>query len=411
MKNSMSVVKYLRGMSLGMAAGVVTLFLGACSKPAPVVEAAAPLPVTVAAVVQQAVPRYLDSIGYATAYNAVSIVAQVDGQVLSVNFTQGSPVKKGDLLVQIDPRPYQAKLDEANGQLANDQAALTVAQTQVERSRSLAATDLVAQQTFDTYIAQVKELQATIESDQGAILGAQVNLDYCTIRSPVDGVAGFYNVNAGNVVFSKNQTVLTTIMQVEPIYLDFTVTSSQLPDVRARFAAASGNLAMKAAYLAASDPWLNATVQFVGNAVDQTTGTVLVRGVYDNADEHFWPGQSIRARLILETLPNALLVPGTAVTLGQSGYYLYVMNADGTVTQRAVKPGEHEGDNIIITSGVTAGEQVVVTGAYMLKSGDKVQVVTPLTGDSPATTVSETTTPDSGNVTPALGNATTAGAN
>jgi len=308
------------------------------------------------------VPRYLDSIGYATAYNAVAVVAQVDGQVLSVNFQQGAPVKKGDLLVQIDPRPYQAKLDEANGQLANDQAALTVAQLQVERSRSLAATDLVAQQTFDTYVAQVKELQAKIESDQGAILAAQVNLEYCTIRSPVDGVAGFYNVNAGNVVFSKNQTVLTTIMQVEPIYLDFTVTSAQLPDVRERFAAANGNLTMKAAYLAATDPWLNATVRFVGNAVDQTTGTVLVRGVYDNADEHFWPGQSIRARLILETLHNALVVPGTAVSLGQSGYYVYVMNVDGTVAQRAVKPGEHEGDNLIITDGLQAGEQVVVTG-------------------------------------------------
>ena len=407
----MSAVKRLKVKALGMVLGGFALFFGGCSKPAPVAEPAAAMPVTVAPVVQEDVPRYLNSIGYASAYNAVAVVAQVDGQVLSVNFTQGAPVKQGDLLFQIDPRPYQAKLDQANGQLANDQAALTVAQSQVERSRSLAATDLVAQQTFDTYVAQVKELQATIESDQGAILAAQVNLDYCTIRSPVDGVAGFYNVNAGNVVFSKNQTVLTTIMQVEPIYLDFTVTSSQLPDVRARFAAASGNLAMKAAYLTASDPWVNATVKFVGNAVDQTTGTVLVRGVYDNTDEHFWPGQSIRARLILETLPNALLVPGTAVTLGQSGYYLYVMNADGTVTQREVKLGEHEGDNLIITSGVTTGEQVVVTGAYMLKSGDKVQVVTPLTGDSPAADVSVTTTPDSGNVTPILGNATTAGAN
>jgi len=268
----------------------------------------------------------------------------------------------------------------------------------------------VAQQTFDTYVAQVKELQAKIESDQGAILAAQVNLEYCTIRSPVDGVVGFYNVNAGNVVLSKNQTVLTTIMQVEPIYLDFTVTSAQLPDVRERFAAANGNLTMKAAYLAATDPWLNATVRFVGNAVDQTTGTVLVRGVYDNADEHFWPGQSIRARLILETLHNALVVPGTAVSLGQSGYYVYVMNVDGTVAQRAVKPGEHEGDNLIITDGLQAGEQVVVTGQYMLKTGDKVKVVTPLSGNISTPGMSETTTPDAGNVTPEVGNTTAGGA-
>jgi multidrug efflux system membrane fusion protein len=406
-KHSMSAVNHLKGMGLGVVAGGLALFYGGCSKPAPVAEASAPMPVTVAPVVEQDVPRYLNSIGYATAFNAVSVLAQVDGQILSVNFQQGSPVKKGDLLFQIDPRPYQAVLDQANGQLANDQAALGVAQLQVQRSQTLAATNLVAQQTFDTYVAQVQELQAKIQSDQGAILAAQVNLEYCTIHSPVDGIAGFYNVNQGNEVFSANQTVLTTIMQVTPIYLDFTVTGAQLPDVQERFNAAGGNLTMKASYLARADPWRAATLKYLGNAVDQTTGTVMARGVYDNTDRHFWPGQAIRTQLILETLQNALLVPTASLSLGQAGYYVYVMGADSTVAQREVTPGEHEGNDTIITSGVQAGEQVVVTGQYMLKAGDKVRVVTPLTGEVGEPAVTETTAPDAANITPAEGNATT----
>jgi multidrug efflux system membrane fusion protein len=223
----------------------------------------------------------------------------------------------------------------------------------------------------------------------------------------VDGIAGFYNVNQGNEVFSANQTVLTTIMQVTPIYLDFTVTGAQLPDVQERYNAAGGNLTMKAAYLNRTDPWREATLKYLGNAVDQTTGTVMARGIYPNTDRHFWPGQAIRTQLILETLQNALLVPTASISLGQSGYYVYVMNpADDTVALRAVTPGEHAGDNTIITSGLQVGEQVVVTGQYMLKPGDTVKVVTPLTGETEAQGVTTTTAPDSANITPADSNTT-----
>jgi multidrug efflux system membrane fusion protein len=272
-------------------------------------------------------------------------------------------------------------LDEANGQLADDQAALQIAQLQVERARPLAASDLVAKQTFDTYTAQVKDIQEKIDSDNGAILAAQVNLDYCTIRSPVDGIAGFYNVNAGNVVFSKNQTVLTTIQRVTPIYLDFTVTGAELPDVQARFTAANGSLPMMAAYLARDDTWRNATLHFISNKVDQITGTVLVRGTYDNTDQHFWPGEAIRTQLILETLKNALLIPTRALALGQDGSYVFVKAADDTVARRIIKTGQREDDNIVVTDGLQAGESVVVTGQFMLKPGDKVKVVTPLSGN------------------------------
>jgi len=390
-------------------ATLAALLLAACSKPPPPAAPAPPIPVTVTPVIQQDVPIYLDSIGYATAYEAVSVQAQVDGQVLKVGFQQGAQVKKGDLLVQIDPRTYQAQLDEANGQLANDQAALSIAQLQVQRSRSLAATDLVAQQTFDTYVAQVQELQAKIQTDQGVVQEAQVNLGYCTIRSPVDGVVGFYNVNQGNVVFTKNQTVLTTIMRVEPIYLDFTVTGAQLPEVRARFLASTGALPMKAAYLNRDDPWCNATLRFLGNAVDQTTGTVMARGVYDNADTHFWPGQAIRVQLILQTLSNALLVPSACVALGQNGEFVYVKNANNTVSSRLVKTGQTEGDNVIIASGLQAGEIVVVTGQMMLKDGASVNVVAPLPGDDvaePATPAPDAASPDAGNATAAPANTT-----
>jgi multidrug efflux system membrane fusion protein len=406
MKNLIQAVKSLRGMGLGFGIGVATLFLGACSKPVAPALAAVPIPVTVAPVVQEDVPQYVDSIGYATAYEAVSIVAQVNGQIIKIGFQQGALVKKGDVLFQIDPRPYQAALDQANGQLASDQAALVVAQSQVERSRSLAATDLVAQQTFETYQGKVKELQASIETDNGTILAAQVNLDYCTVTAPVDGVVGLYDVNLGNVVFSKNQTILTTVMRIEPIYLDFTVTAAQLPEVRAKYAAGGNQLPLMAAYLAGDDPWTNATLKFLSNQVDQMTSTVLVRGVYENADTHFWAGQPIRVRLILQTLVNALLVPAEAVTLGQNGNYVFVKNADNTVSQALVTVGERESGNYIITSGLKAGQEVVVTGQYMLKEGAKVQVVTPLSGN--LTTAGATAEASAGNLTGA-GNATAVG--
>ncbi len=394
------------GPNLRLTAGMALLAFASCAKPPPPVPPPAPVPVTVVPVVQRDVPRYLNSIGYATAFEAVAVVAQVDGKILQIHFTQGAPVKKGDVLYDIDPRPYQAKLDEANGQLADDQAALQIAQLQVERARPLAASDLVAKQTFDTYTAQVKEIQAKIDGDNGTILAAQVNLDYCTIRSPVDGIAGFYNVNAGNVVFAKNQTVLTTIQQVAPIYLDFTVTGAELPDVQARFAAANGSLPMLAAYLARDDTWRDATLKFLSNKVDQVTGTVLVRGLYPNTDQHFWPGEAIRTQLILETLKGALLIPSRALALGQDGSYVFVKAADNTVARRLVKTGQHEDDDIVVTDGLQAGESVVVTGQFMLKPGDKVKVVTPLSGNIGGVTGNST----AASVAPAAANPTPASA-
>jgi multidrug efflux system membrane fusion protein len=319
--------------------------------------AQAPLrPVTVAKVVAKDVPLYLDEIGTCAAYESVLVQAQVTGVIITRNFQDGSDVKKGDLLFTIDPRPFQAALDQAKAQAELDQVNL-------KRQEDLRARKVVSQQDYDTAVANAQKSQAATEA-------AQVNLDWCFIKSPINGRVGLRNVDVGNLV-GPSTPPLVTILGLDPIYTDFTVAENDLPLVRKYL---GGPNVKVQTYLAdGSIAPRTGDLYFIDNAVQPGSGTVKARGVTPNPDRALWPSEFVRVRFILDTLKNATLVPAEAVQVSQSGPFVFVVKPDNTVDLRPVKPGQRqEGDLTVIESGVKPDETVVVTGQLSLAPGAKV---------------------------------------
>jgi membrane fusion protein, multidrug efflux system len=313
-------------------------------------------PVTVAKVVAKDVPLYLDEIGTCAAYETVLVQAQVSGVIITRNFQDGSDVKKGDLLFSIDPRPFQAALDQAKAQAELDQVTL-------KRQEDLSARKVISHQDYDTAVANAQKSQAATEA-------AQVNLDWCYIKSPINGRVGLRNVDVGNLV-GPSTPPLVTILGLDPIYTDFTVAENDLPLVRKYL---GGPNVKVQTYLAdGSIAPRTGDLYFIDNAVQPGSGTVKARGVTPNPDRALWPSEFVRVRFILDTLKNATLVPAQAVQVSQSGPFVFVVKPDNTVDLRPVKPGQRqEGDLIVIESGVKPDETVVVTGQLALAPGAKV---------------------------------------
>ena len=316
----------------------------------------APRPVEVAKVIQKDVPLYLDEIGTTAAYETVQIQAQVSGQIIAREFKDGVDVKKGDLLFRIDPRPYEAALASAQADLALNQAGL-------KRQEELRAKNVSATQDWDT-------AQANARRSEAAVAAAQVNLDHCYIKSPIDGRAGLRNVDVGNVVGPGGSTSLLTIMGMDPIYTDFTVAEPDLPLVRRYL----NNPNLKVVTDAGDDNVAprSGSLYFIDNAVQPGAGTVKLRGVTPNPDRALWPSQFVHVRLILDVLKDSKLVPSGAVQIGQNGPYIFVVKPDSTLDLRPVKPGQVQGDLTVITEGVSTGETVVISGQLQLAPGAKV---------------------------------------
>ena len=323
------------------------------SKPTP----PAPIrPVLVAKVVQKAVPRYLDEIGTCAAYETVQVQAQVSGQIIERNFQDGADVKKGDLLFTIDPRPFQAALDQAKAQAALDQVTL-------KRQADLRAKNVTSGQDWDT-------AQANAQKSEAAAEAAQVNFDYCYIKSPINGRIGLRNVDVGNLV-GPSTPPLVTIQGLDPIYTDFTVAETDLafvrkylggPNVKVETRDPDGAIAPRLGDL-----------YFIDNAVQPGSGTVKARAVTPNPDRALWPMEFVRVRFILDQLLEAKLVPSQAIQISQSGPFVFVVKADNTVDLRKVKPGQRQdGDMTVVESGLQPDETVVVTGQLALAPGAKV---------------------------------------
>jgi multidrug efflux system membrane fusion protein len=313
-------------------------------------------PVTVAKVVTKDVPLYLDEIGTCAAYETVQVQAQVSGQIMARHFQDGSDVKQGDPLFTIDPRPYQAALDQAKAQAALDQATL-------KRQVDLRARKVISQQDYDIAVANAQKSQAAAEA-------AQVNLDYCYIKSPINGRVGLRNVDVGNLV-GPSTPPLVTIQGLDPIYTDFTVAENDLPLVRQFLG--GPNVKVQTYLPDGSITPRTGDLYFIDNAVQPGSGTVKARGVTPNPDRALWPSEFVRVRFILDMLKNAALVPSQAVQVSQSGPFVFVVKSDNTVDLRHVKPGQRqEGDLTVIDSGVNPGETVVVTGQLALSPGAKV---------------------------------------
>ena len=313
-------------------------------------------PASVVRVITRDVPLYLDEIGTCAAYETVQVQAQVNGVIMARHFQDGSDVKKGDLLFTIDPRPFQAALDQAKAQAALDQVTL-------KRQEDLRTRKVVAQQDYDIAVANAQKSQAVAEA-------AQVNLDYCFIKSPINGRIGLRNVDVGNLV-GPSSPALVTIQGLDPIYTDFTVAENDLPLVRKYL---GGPNVKVETYLADRSiaPRIG-ELYFIDNAVQPGSGTVKARGVTPNPDRALWPMEFVRVRFILDILSNATLVPSQAVQISQSGPFVFVVKPDNTVELRTVTPGQpQQGDLTVIENGVKSGETVVVTGQLALSPGAKI---------------------------------------
>jgi len=341
--------------------------------------------VTVAKAQKQDVPLYLDEIGKSGGSESVTVTPQVGGRITERHFQDGADLTKGALLFVIDPRPYQAQLDSARASLAQAKAALALAKAQFARDEELVGSKAISKQDYDTKKNTVDVDLAQVESAEAALETAKLNLEYCYIHSPIEGRAGARLVDVGNVV-QANTTGLLLIQRLDPIYADFTVTEGDLPQVQKEMSRGS----LKTLVRLPSDPENRARsgkLTFLDNAVQNGTGTVNLRATMSNPDHHFWPGQFVNVRLVLATQKNAVLIPNQATQISQKGPFVYVVKPDGTADIRPVTLGQRQGDNVVITQGVTAGETVIVTGQMTVPPGGKVRVdtgVAPGPGGAPA---------------------------
>lgn len=328
-------------------------------------------PVTVAVAEQAAVPVEVNAIGNAQAYRTVQVKSMVDGQIERVLFKQGDDVRAGQLLFQLDKRPFQAALDQATGKLAQDEATAANSRAQAARDDALLKAGVLAPQDAQAQDAQAAAYTAAVQADKAAVETARVNLGYTDIRAPITGRAGAILVNLGNLVKANDANPLTTLNQITPIYVAFNIPEAQLPAVRSR---AQAGLQVQA--FVPNDPLPElGTLTFIDNAVDQTTGTIKLMGTFRNQDRRLWPGQFFNVRLVLGTDLHATVVPASAVQNGESGKYIYVVQADGTAVMQPVSSSRTYRQLAVIDKGIQPGQRVIVDGQYRVIPNGKVQVV------------------------------------
>jgi len=330
-----------------------------------------PAPVSVVTAASEDVPIYLDEIGKAVAREMVSIQPQVSGRITALHFADGADVKKGDPLLTIDPRPYQAALDAAEANLAQARASLDLARVQYLRAADLVQTNAVSRSEYDTRKSDVEVAEAQIGQRQAAVETARLDLEYCSVRSPIDGRTGHRLVDVGNVV-EANKGPLLVIQRIDPIYSDFTVTENDLSAVQRNMA--QGTLRVEVRLPDEPGEPRAGSLTFLDNAVQDGTGTVKLRATIPNADHRFWPGRFVKVRLVLSTLRNAVLVPASAPQTSAKGQFVYVVKEDSTAEMRPVTLGQRQEDRVVVTEGLASGERIVITGQMAVMPGGKVRV-------------------------------------
>jgi multidrug efflux system membrane fusion protein len=328
------------------------------------------IPVTAGIVASQDVPVFLQGIGTVQAYNSVSVKSRVDGQIVRVDFKEGQDVKEGDPLFQIDPRPYQAALEQAQATKQKDEAQLAGAKLDLDRYAKLLGTGYQTRQSYDQQTALVGQLEAAIKGDQAAINNAQLNLQYANIRSPIDGRLGARLVDKGNLVHASDNTALVMIAEVKPIFVSFTLPQETLDEIREGQNKAP--LAVSAYGSNGNTLLSEGKLTLIDNSIDQATGTIHLKARFDNEDERLWPGEFVNLRLILSTRKAVPTVPQQTVQVGPNGYYAYIIKPDNTVERRALEVASMQDGLAIITKGLTVGEKVVVDGQYRLTEGARV---------------------------------------
>src|SRR3984893_10653837 len=360
-----------------LGAGVAVYFGAAGSlpflaKPAAPRPAAVRVPVSAITAQRSDVPIYLNGIGTVQAFNSVLVKSRVDGQIVKINFSEGKDVRAGDLLVEIDPRPFQAALEQAQANKLKDEAQLANSRLDLARSGQLAAANHVSKQQLDTVGALVAQLEATVKADQAVIDMAQNQLGYSRIKSPIDGRAGTRLVDAGNIVRATDNGGMVSINQLHPIFVNFSLPAESLPQVRAKLK--EGEVKVTAQDSNGID-LSSGMLSVIDNQINPATGTIAYKATFDNNEEVLWPGQFVNVRVELDVRSNVVAVPVTAVQQGPDGAFAFVVGQNRAVQKRVIKGGDVNTTTAIIDDGIQPGDLVVTEGQYRIQSGTAVDVL------------------------------------
>ena len=337
--------------------------------------AADPVPIVAAPVTQHDVPVYLTGVGTVIAYNTDVVRAQIQGELISINFTEGQKVHAGDLLAQIDPRPYQALVDQYTGQLQRDQSQLANALANQKRYTQLGNNGWATPQLIETQNAQVGELQGAIKTDQALIDASKVQLSYTHLIAPIDGIVGIRQIDVGNIISPSTASGLCVVTQLDPISLIFTLPETVLPQIQQQQEKTKTPLKVIAYDQNNTMKLDEGELGLVNNEILQTTGSIQLKANFANPKNRLWPGELVNARLLLDTRHNGLTVPAGVVQQGPHGAYAYVVNPDDTVSIRQIKVAQISDGQALIDSGLSANERVVVDGQYKLQSGTHVTLL------------------------------------
>ena len=350
----------------------LALLVSGCQKEATKAAGPAPaVPVTIARVELKDVPLALRAIGNVQAYQSVAIKSMVNAQITDVHFKQGQDVKQGDLLFQLDPRQYEADLKRAENNLLHDEAQARNNRVQAERYASLLKEGVVARQDYDQFLTTAQAADAGVAADKQAVESAKVQLQYTKIYAPISGRTGDLLIDRGNLVKANDTPSLVTINQITPIYVNFSIPEQQLADVK-KYSTA-GSLRVQALIAGEVDKPVDGKLTFIDNSVDPTTGTIKLKGTFENKDRRLWPGQFVDVVLTLTSQPNSIVVPSQAIQTGQNGQYVFTVGPDMTADLRPVTVQRTIGNQAIIASGLKPGEQVVTDGQLRLTKGVKVE--------------------------------------
>jgi multidrug efflux system membrane fusion protein len=370
---------WLAVLVLGTAIGLGFIWVTSSHPSAAKSEADDTIPVVTEKVRRQDLPVYLNGLGKVQALNTVTIRAQIDGKILQVNFHEGQDVRNGDILLQIDPRPYQAALDQAVAKQNQDQAQLGYAQKVLDRDTGLFGKKILDQQSLDLQQSTTAQLEALVKADEAAVASAKVQLEFTKIISPIDGRVGLRLVDQGNIVHASDQAGLALVAQLRPISVVFTLPESNLREINKRIGSSAKNytfavVAMDRENHQALD---QGELSAVDNQIDEATGTIKLKAIFQNQQLDLWPGQFVNVRLLVDTRKQGLTLPSNAVNQGPNGDFVYVIRPDLTAEARAIKVGTSEGGLTLIEEGVAEGEKVVIDGQYLLKSNARVRIKNP----------------------------------
>jgi len=330
--------------------------------------AANPVPVKTAYVEKADFPVYLTGLGSVQGFNTVLVRSRVDGQINKIDFKEGQFVQEGDTLVEIDPRPFKAALDQAKAKKAQDEANLANARLDLQRYTKLG--EFATRQQTDTQRSQVAQLTAQIEADQAAIDNAQTQFDYATVKAPISGIVVIRQVDVGNIVNASTQTGIVSIAQIEPIAVIFTAPEERLPDIQAALAASPPKVI--ALSTDGKKVLSTGTLALINNQVDTTSGTIRLKAVFDNRDHALWPGQSVSTRLLIATLKDATVAPDDAVQHGNDGLYAFTVNAQNKAELRKIKVTKSFDGRSVVDEGLSPGDKVITSGQYRVQPGSLV---------------------------------------